>query len=125
MSGLKVTVLACNYTNYASQKDFELVKDVEIKVKTFACGSRIEVVDILRAFRQGAQGVLVAVCAKQSCHNKKGNLFGYKKALLANRLIAELGLGQDLVKPAYVKRQDTGDFIRVLKEFCANLQNRE
>jgi coenzyme F420-reducing hydrogenase delta subunit len=118
--GLKIAILCCNYTNFAGEEDLKDIP-VKISVKRFPCGGHIEVTDILRAMREGAEGVLVAVCEKGKCHNEIGNVRGAKKIIEVRRILSELGLSEERVCAVFVRRQDTGDFVEKVKEFYGNL----
>ncbi len=118
--GLKIAVLCCNYTNLADKEDFGPIP-AKLKVQKFPCGGHIEITDILRALREGADGVLVAVCEEGKCHNEKGNVRAEKRVLGAKKILEEIKISPERVKVVYVKRQDTGDFIENLKTFYKEL----
>jgi coenzyme F420-reducing hydrogenase delta subunit len=118
--GLKIAVLCCNYTNLADREDFGPIP-AKLKVQKFPCGGHIEITDILRALREGADGVLVAVCEEGKCHNEKGNVRAEKRVLGAKKILEEIKISPERVKVVYVKRQDTGDFIENLMNFYKEL----
>ncbi len=56
------------------------------------CSGKIDTVHILKAFRQGAEGVLILGCPDGHCHFQDGNYQTSKKVLLLHRVLAEYGI---------------------------------
>ncbi|OGA27146.1 MAG: heterodisulfide reductase subunit MvhD [Betaproteobacteria bacterium RIFCSPLOWO2_02_FULL_65_24] len=63
-----------------------------IKIVELPCTGRIDVVTLLHAFEQGADGVLVAGCLKGKCHYLKGNLYAQQRLDYLGRVLTEIGL---------------------------------
>lgn len=63
-----------------------------IKIVELPCTGRIDVVNILHAFEDGADGVLVAGCLPGSCHYIKGNLYARQRIDYIHGLLREIGL---------------------------------
>ena len=57
------------------------------------CAGRVEVVHLLRAFREGADGVMVLACLEGNCHHLYGNLEARKRVDRAKLVLEEVGLG--------------------------------
>ncbi len=114
MSLTKITILCCHYTNEAGEEDFAGIPAC-IEVRRFPCSGKIEVVDILRAFLDEAEAVLVAVCEKNKCHNQVGNLRAEKRVSLTQSLLAEIGLEPQRLRLAWIPRLDTGALVEEVK----------
>jgi F420-non-reducing hydrogenase iron-sulfur subunit len=56
------------------------------------CSGKVDTTHILKAFRQGADGVLILGCPDGHCHFQDGNYQTSKKVLLLQRVLAEFGL---------------------------------
>ncbi len=63
-----------------------------IKIVELPCTGRIDVVNILHAFEDGADGVLIAGCLNGSCHYIKGNLYARQRLDYVHGLLGEIGL---------------------------------
>ena len=63
-----------------------------IKIVELPCTGRIDVVNILHAFEDGADGVLIAGCLDGSCHYIKGNLYARLRLDYVRGLLGEIGL---------------------------------
>ncbi|WP_456370113.1 hydrogenase iron-sulfur subunit [Thermodesulfatator atlanticus] len=115
MSKMKLCVLCCHYTNEAMPEELADIP-AKIHIKRFPCSGRIEVVDILRAFEDDAEGVLVAGCERNFCHNRTGSLRAAKRVEAARELLKEIGFNPQVVQMAFVPRLDTGAFIEEVKK---------
>jgi len=115
MSEMKMVILCCHYTNEATKED---VADIpaRVEIKRYPCSGRIEVVDILRAFEDDAEAVMVAGCEKGSCHNHSGSSRAEKRVEAARKILEEIGLEPERVQMAFVPRLDTGAFVEAAKK---------
>ncbi|MFN3921315.1 MAG: hydrogenase iron-sulfur subunit [Caldimicrobium sp.] len=116
----KIFILCCNYTNLSERDDLEEILG-EVVFKRYPCGGHIEITDILRAFREGAEGVMVAACEKGSCHNGKGSERAEKKVLGAQKIIEEVGIEKERLKMFYISRLSAEDFVNKAKGFYGEL----
>ena len=65
----------------------------EITFIKVPCAGRVDIVHLLRAFREGADAVFVVGCLEGNCHHVYGNLEAGKKVERAKRILDEVGLG--------------------------------
>ena len=114
MSRWKLAILCCHYTNEATPEDMSDIP-AEIELRSFPCSGRIEVADILRAFENDAEAVLVAGCEKGSCHNHSGSLRAEKRVEMARKILEEIGMEPERVQMAFVPRLDTGALVAAAK----------
>jgi len=96
-----IVAFCCIYCAYAAadlagSMRFQYPSNVRI-IRT-PCTGRLEVEYFLRAFENGADGVLVAGCEEGSCHFKEGNLIAKRRVNYARKLLAESGLEADRLK---------------------------
>lgn len=56
------------------------------------CSGRVEPDLVLKAFREGADGVLIAGCHPGECHYIEGNLKALRRYVLLKRLIRQWGI---------------------------------
>ena len=62
------------------------------------CSSRVDPEMVLKAFREGADGVLIVGCRPGACHYVDGNLKALKRQTLLSLLLAQLGLEKERVQ---------------------------
>src|SRR3974390_3338670 len=62
------------------------------------CSGRVDLIHLLMAFEQGADGVFVAGCLEGDCHYMHGNLFARKRVGRAKEILGKTGVGRDRVE---------------------------
>jgi len=56
------------------------------------CSGKIDTSHILKAFRSGADGVLILGCSEGHCHYQDGNIQTKKKVLLLRKVLETFGI---------------------------------
>ena len=62
------------------------------------CSARIEPEFVLKALREGADGVLIAGCHPGECHYVEGNIKALRRFLLLKRVLRQLGVDEERVQ---------------------------
>lgn len=123
-NSFKIAILCCNYTNLAEREDLAVIPG-EIIIKRFPCSGHIEITDILRTFREGVKGVMVAGCERGSCHNLRGSERAERRVLGARVILQELNIEPERVSMFFVSRLDSGDFVEKAKHFYKKIVQLE
>ena len=63
-----------------------------VKVIELPCTGRIEMINLLHAFENGADGVLIAGCLEGKCHYLKGNLHAKQRVRHVQQMLDDIGL---------------------------------
>jgi F420-non-reducing hydrogenase iron-sulfur subunit len=64
-----------------------------VKVIKVPCTGRVDVIHVLKAFENGADGVYIAGCLEGECHYLAGNLRAKKRVGYLKTLLDEAGIG--------------------------------
>lgn len=59
------------------------------------CSGRVDPQFVLKAFQQGADGVMIAGCHPGECHYVEGNIKAMRRFYLLRRLIKQWGIEED------------------------------
>jgi F420-non-reducing hydrogenase iron-sulfur subunit len=59
------------------------------------CSGRVDPQFVLKAFREGADGVLIAGCHPGECHYVEGNIKTLRRYILLKRMLRQWGIEQD------------------------------
>ena len=62
------------------------------------CSGRVDPEMVLKAFQEGADGVLIVGCHPGDCHYADGSLKALRRATLLRRLLPQLGLEKERVQ---------------------------
>lgn len=62
------------------------------------CSGRVDPQFVLKALREGADGVLVAGCHPGECHYVNGNIKAIRRFILMKKMLRQLGVEEDRVQ---------------------------
>ena len=81
------------------------------------CSGRISPHFILKAFQEGADGVLIAGCHIGSCHYGKGNYITAKRVAVMKDLLGFFGLSPKRIRLEWIATSESKKFANVISEF--------
>ncbi len=90
----------CKYCAYAAADlagSMRLSYPSSIKIVQVPCTGRIDVIHILRALEEGADGVMVAGCLEGECHFLTGNLKAKKRLMSVKKILEQIGIEPERV----------------------------
>ena len=86
------------------------------------CSGRIEPQFILKALREGADGVFVGGCHMGDCHYDAGNYKFDRRMRLVYRLLDELGLEKERVQHDWISASEGEKFANTIRRVTAEIQ---
>ncbi len=115
----KIVAFLCNWCSYAGA-DLAGVSRIQYppstRVVRVMCSGRVNPAFILEAFKDGADGVLVAGCHPGDCHYLTGNYKTQRKVLLMKNLMGSLGIEPERLRLEWVSASEGDKFAKVVKE---------
>ena len=111
-----IRLFSCHYTSQQSCADKgkelqELDFPENIKLTRVPCTGKIEVVTLLKAFEDGADGVYVVGCPADGCHNVKGSQRAARRVQAVREALAELDVEPDRAKMFHLPRGLHPEFV--------------
>ncbi|RJP77315.1 MAG: hydrogenase iron-sulfur subunit [Desulfobacteraceae bacterium] len=97
----QILAFCCKYCAYAAADlagSMRLNYPPNIKVIQVPCTGRVDIIFLLRAIEEGADGVYVAGCLEGECHFVGGNLRARKRVNYVKKTLAELGIEPERVE---------------------------
>jgi len=120
-----IVAFLCNWCGYAGA-DLAGVSRFQypptIRVIRVMCSGRVDPVFILRAFENGADGVLVCGCHINDCHYISGNLKAEKRVEKTRHLLKSIGISPDRLRLEWVSAAEGAKFAGVVKDFTESLE---
>jgi F420-non-reducing hydrogenase small subunit len=86
------------------------------------CTGRVEPAFVLQAFRDGADGVLVAGCHPGECHHVDGNLRAAARHALLAGLLEQLGVSRERFRLEWIGASEPDRFARIAREMTERLR---
>jgi F420-non-reducing hydrogenase iron-sulfur subunit len=116
----RVVAFLCNWCSYAGADNAGIARmasPANILPIRVMCSGRVSPEMILRAFRSGADGVLVLGCHIGECHYTSGNHRTAKRIPLVRNLLGYVGINPERLRLDWVSAAEAPKFARVTKEF--------
>ena len=121
-----IIVFACNWCSYAGA-DFAGVSRLpyppNIRIIRVMCSGRVDPVFILKAFLNGADGVLVAGCHPGDCHYLEGNLKAEVRINNTIETLKLLGWEADRLRLEWISASEGTRFAKVMNEFTQQIKD--
>jgi F420-non-reducing hydrogenase iron-sulfur subunit len=114
-----IVAFCCHYCAYSAADlagSMRLQYPSNIRIIRTPCTGRLEVELFLRAFENGADGVIVAGCEEGSCHFKEGNLIAKRRVNYTRELMAESGLEMERLRMVNVSAANAPLFTKVVHD---------
>lgn len=116
----RIVAFLCNWCSYAGADNAGIARipsPANILPIRVMCSGRVSPEMILRAFRSGADGVLVLGCHIGECHYTSGNHRTAKRVPLLRNLLGYVGINPERLRLDWVSAAEAPKFARVTKEF--------
>ncbi len=115
----------CNWCSYAGA-DLAGVSRFQyptnLRVIRVMCSGRVHPAHIMEAFRNGADGVLIAGChPPNDCHYISGNLKAQRRVALLKKVLKQLGLDESRLRLEWVSAAEGDKFAKLIQDFTDKL----
>jgi coenzyme F420-reducing hydrogenase delta subunit len=93
-----IVAFCCHYCSYAAADlagTMRLQYPANVRIIRLPCTGKVDILYLLKAFEDGADGVFVAGCEEGSCHFLNGNYRAKRKVRYTKKILDEIGLGGD------------------------------
>ena len=87
-----------------------------IKVIQVPCTGRVDIIHLLKAIEDGADGVYVAGCLEGECHFLTGNLKAKKRVRYVKKVLEELGIEPERVEMFNLSAGEGPRFAEIARE---------
>lgn len=77
-----------------------------LRIIRVMCSGRVEPQFVLKAFREGADGVLIAGCHPGECHYQSGNITALRRFRLLQKLVGQLGIEKERLRLAWISASE-------------------
>ena len=87
------------------------------------CSGKVDIQYILKAFENGADGVLVLACYEDGCKYLTGNIRAKKRVAYAKHLLEEIGMQGERVRMDYITSTMGTEFARIAREMTEHIRS--
>jgi len=121
----KIITFLCNWCSYVAA-DAAGVSRLTQKTNTRAvrvfCSGMVDPSYVIKAFAEGADGVLVAGCHPGDCHYISGNIKALRRSFLLKKLLRDLGVEEKRFRLEWVAASEPHKYARVVNEMTEEVR---
>ncbi len=121
----KIVAFCCNWCSYAGADlsgTNRLQYPTNVKIIRIPCSGRLNPVDVLRAFQDGADGVILCGCHPGDCHYTTGNYYARRRMTLLYSMLDYLGIEKDRTKVEWVSAAEGQKFAETMNAFVEQVR---
>ena len=112
----------CSYTGADLAGTSRMEYKTNVRAIRVMCSGRIEPTFVLRAFRQGADGVLICGCHPGDCHYQEGNYRCLRRYHLLQKYIQQMGIESERLKLEWISASEGKQFAELINSFTQTIQ---
>jgi F420-non-reducing hydrogenase iron-sulfur subunit len=113
----------CAYTGADLAGTSRLHYAPNIRIIRVMCSGRIEPSFVLKAFQQGADGVLICGCHPGDCHYQTGNYRCLRRFKLLEKYIAQMGIEKERLKLEWISASEGKQFAALVNSMTLEILN--
>ena len=121
----KIIAFVCNWCTYAGADlagTSRLKYSSNVRLERFPCTGRIDFMLLLKAFANGADGVIVSGCHPNDCHYTSGNFHARRRWMVFERLLDFVGFDKRRITFSWVSAAEGAKWASLVNEVCTDIK---
>ena len=121
----KIVAFVCNWCSYAGADkagNQKLVYPANVKLIRVMCSGRVDPQFVAKAFRDGADGVMVLGCHPGDCHYRTGNMKALRRFKLFEKMLKQFGIESNRFMLDWVSAGESEKFQLVTTEMTERVK---
>lgn len=123
---LQIIAYCCEHCAYAAADlagGLRMQYPPNVKIVLLPCTGKLDVLMVLQAFEDGADGVMVAGCLPGDCHYLDGNANAKRRVGRLQALLKEIGLEPERVQMFNLSSAMAGRFVEITTEMTEKIES--
>jgi len=123
----RIVAFVCKWCTYAGADlagTSRMTYPPNVRTIMLPCTGRIDVSFVVRAFLQGADGVIVSGCHPGDCHYNAGNFRARRRWTLFRDLLDTLGVDLDRLAIAWISAAEGVKWVKMIQDFTDAIRKR-
>lgn len=112
----------CTFTAADLAGTSRLLYPQNVRIVRMMCSGMVDPMYILKAFIEGADGVLVGGCWPGDCHYMNGNLKARRRVALLHRILDTFGVGAERLWLRWIAASEGNMFAATVAEMTDHLK---
>lgn len=106
----------CSYTGADLAGTSRLKYSSNIRIIRVMCSGRVEPTFVLKAFREGADGVLICGCHPGDCHYHEGNYKCLRRYHLLKNYLRQMGIDERRLRLEWISASEGKQFAELVND---------
>ena len=122
----KILGIVCNWCSYAGADlagSARTQYPPDIRLVRRMCSGRLDPLFIMKAFVDGADGVLVSGCHFGDCHYLEGNYKSAKRMFLLKSVLKDLGVEDRRLRMTFVSASEGAKWAKVVEDVVKTIND--
>jgi len=123
----KIVAFVCNWCTYAgadlagtSRTKYE----PNVRIVRFPCTGRIDFMLLMKAFENGADGVIISGCHPNDCHYTSGNFHARRRWITFRSLLDFMGFDIDRITFSWVSAAEGKKWAELVNEVTDSIRTK-
>jgi F420-non-reducing hydrogenase iron-sulfur subunit len=121
----RIVGFLCNWCTYAAADTAgvsRMKQPPNIDIIRVMCSGRVDPTFVLKAFAEGADGVLVAGCHPGDCHYSEGNYKTLRRMTLLRKVLEQFGIEPARLRLEWISSAEAPKWAQVAREFTEQVR---
>jgi F420-non-reducing hydrogenase iron-sulfur subunit len=121
----KIVAFLCNWCSYTGADlagTARMKYAPNIRIIRIMCSGRVEPTFVLKAFKEGADGILICGCHPGDCHYHEGNYKCLRRFHLLKKYLIQMGIPVERLKLEWISASEGVEFAQLVNEFTETLK---
>ena len=121
----KIVAFLCNWCSYTGADlagTSRMKYAPNVRIIRVMCSGRVDPTFILKAFREGADGVLICGCHPGDCHYHEGNYRALRRYHLMKKYIDQMGIESERLRLEWVSASEGKQFADLVDEMTEQVR---
>ncbi len=122
----RVVAFLCNWCSYGAADAAGACRKTHpanLRIVRVLCSGRIDPQFVMKAFAEGADGVMVLGCHPGDCNYREGNLHARKRYHLLRHLLGQLGIAEERFVLDWVSSGESDKFVTVTSDMVDSVRS--
>ncbi len=120
----KIVGFLCNWCSYRGADlagTSRLTYAPNLRVIRVMCSGRIEPLFVIKAFKEGADGVLICGCHPGDCHYSEGNYKVMRRVPPLKKMLEQFGIEPERLRVEWVSAAEGERFAEIVNDFTRKI----
>ena len=121
----KIVAFVCNWCTYAGADltgTSRIKYAANVKIIRFPCTGRIDFMILMKAFENGADGIIVSGCHPNDCHYSTGNFHARRRWIVFRNLLNFSGIDVERIQFSWVSAAEGFKWADVVNNMVAKIR---